>query len=153
MRRQATTIDEYFAVSEDFESDLREVDRIITRTAPDLKRQLFSGPSITMIGYGDMDWERDPGSGAWPLIGMAAQKRHIALYVAASKDGETLATHYADRLGRTNNGKSCIRFRRMSDIDADQLANAVLDAVAWAEVQEEEFGRNCAVPVDETGND
>ena len=79
---------------------------------------------------------------------MAAQKQHIALYVAAVKDGETLASHYGERLGKTHNGKNCIRFRRVSDIDAGELANAVRDAVAWAEVQEAEFGRNCATPVD-----
>jgi uncharacterized protein YdhG (YjbR/CyaY superfamily) len=79
---------------------------------------------------------------------MAAQKHHIALYVAAVKDGETLASHYEERLGKTHNGKNCIRFRRMADIDSEELANAVRDAVAWAEVQEERFGRNCAAPVD-----
>lgn len=147
MKLEADSIEEYFAAAGDREADLRRVDEVITDAAPELKRQLFTGPSITMIGYGEMDWERKSGSGVWPLIGMAAQKQHIALYVAAVKDGETLASHYEDRLGKTNNGKNCIRFRRMDDIDPSELANAVLDAVAWAEIQEEEFGRNCASPV------
>jgi hypothetical protein len=59
-----------------------------------------------------------------------------------------LAEHYRDTLGRTNNGKSCIRFRRASDVDLDVLAEAVRDAVAWAEVQTEKFGRACARPVE-----
>lgn len=147
MKLEASSIDEYFAAAGDREDDLRRVDEVISETAPGLKRQLFAGPSITMIGYGEMTWERASGSGVWPLIGMAAQKHYIALYVAAVKDGETLASHYEKRLGKTNNGKNCIRFRRMSDIDPVELANAVRDAVAWAEVQEEEFGRNCATPV------
>ena len=148
MRLEANSIEEYFEAAGDREDDLRRVDEIIREAAPELKRQLFSGPSITMIGYGEMGWERKSGSGVWPLIGMAAQKHHIALYVAAVKDGETLASHYEERLGRTHNGKNCIRFERTSDIDAAELANAVRDAVAWAEVQEEEFGRNCATPVE-----
>lgn len=148
MRLEAGTIEEYFVAAGDRAEDLRMVDRVITSVAPDLKRQLFVGSSITMIGYGEMDWERKSGSGVWPLIGMAAQKHHIALYVAAVKDGETLASHYEERLGKTHNGKNCIRFRRMADIDSEELANAVRDAVAWAEVQEERFGRNCAAPVD-----
>lgn len=152
MKLEAGTIEEYFAAAGDREEDLRRVDEVITDTAPELKRQLFSGPSITMIGYGEMSWERPSGSGVWPLIGMAAQKQHISLYVAAVKDDETLADHYRDRLGRTDNGKNCIRFRRMDDIDPAELANAVRDAVGWAEAQEERFGRSCAAPIDESGS-
>jgi hypothetical protein len=36
----------------------------------------------------------------------------------------------------------------MADIDPEELANAVSDAVAWAEVQETLYGRNCASPVE-----
>lgn len=148
MRLQAATIDEYFEAAEEKGNDLREIDRIITETVPGLKRQLFTGPSITMIGYGEMIWDRPSGSGVWPLIGLAAQKRHISLYVAAVKDGETLADHYTDRLGKTNNGKNCIRFKKLEDIDRSQLASAIREAVAWADIQEERFGRNCATPVE-----
>lgn len=147
MKLEAGSIEEYFAAAGEREHDLRQVDEVITKTAPGLKRQLFIGPSITMIGYGEMDWERKSGSGVWPLIGMAAQKHYIALYVAAVKEGETLPNHYRERLGKTNNGKNCIRFKRVTDIDAVELANAVEDAVAWAQVQEERFGRNCAAPL------
>lgn len=147
MKLEAGSVEEYFEAAQDRGDDLRAVDRVIRGAAPELKRQLFTGPSITMIGYGEMSWERPSGSGVWPLIGMAAQKQYISLYVAAVKDGETLADHYRDCLGRTNNGKNCIRFRRMSDIDPEELANAVRDAVAWAKAQEEMFGRNCAAPV------
>lgn len=147
MRLDARTVDGYFEAAGEKGADLREIDRIITLTAPDLKRQLFTGPSITMIGYGEMTWERPSGSGVWPLIGVAAQKHYISVYVAAVKDGETLAEHYTDKLGKTNNGKNCIRFKRMDDIDPRVLSEAVEDTVAWANAQEEGFGRNCATPV------
>jgi hypothetical protein len=35
----------------------------------------------------------------------------------------------------------------VSDIDPEELVNAVRDAVAGAEEQEVTFGRNCAVPI------
>jgi hypothetical protein len=149
MRLDATTIEEYFALAGDREADLRAVDRIIGEAAPGLERTLFVGPSITMIGYGSMEWTRSSGSGVWPVIGMALQKQYISLYVAAVKDGQMLAEHYTDRLGKTSNGKSCIRFRRLDDVDADELANAMADADSWAEAQEERFGRDCARPIDE----
>jgi hypothetical protein len=145
MRIDASTVEEYSAAG-DREDDLRAIDAIITETSPGLHRPLFVGPSITMIGYGEMDWDRPSGSGVWPVIGVAAQKQYISMYVAAAKDGETLAQFYSSRLGRTNNGKSCIRFRSVSDIDTAELANAVRDAATWAEEQEETFGRGCTAP-------
>lgn len=69
------------------------------------------------------------------------------MYAAAVKDGVTLAQRYQNRLGKTNNGKNCIRFVAVEVIDLDVFAEAVRDAVAWADRQEEMFGRNCARPV------
>jgi hypothetical protein len=50
-------------------ADLKAVDAVIREAAPNLVRRLFAGPSITMIGYGEMDWRTEPDSGLWPLIG------------------------------------------------------------------------------------
>lgn len=149
MKVEANTIEELFAASGVKEGDLRRIDRLIVETAPELKRQLFSGPSITMLGYGEMSWERKSGSGVWPLIGVAPQKHHISIYVAAEKDGTPLPEFYEERLGKVSLGKNCIRIKRMADVSEDELRNAVRDAVAWSAVQETMYGRNCAVPVSE----
>jgi len=79
----------------------------------------------------------------------AAKKGGINIYVAAKKDEVPLATIYKKRLGKTNNGRNCIRFKRLADISMDELRNAVLDAVEWGRVQETIYGRNCAQPVGE----
>lgn len=147
MKVQAQTIEELFVKSGEKEADMRAVDQLIVAAAPELKRQLFSGPSITMIGYGEMDWQSKSASGVWPLIGMAPQKDYISLYVAAEKDGVPLATLYRQRLGKTNNGKNCIRFRKLADVSEAELHQAVLDAVAWSAEQQRQYGRNCAQPV------
>ena len=149
MKVQANTIEELFATSGEKEADLRTLDKLIVKTAPQLKRQLFSGPSITMIGYGEMTWMNKSSSGVWPLIGVAPQKGSISIYVAAEKDGVPLATIYKKRLGKTNNGKNCIRFKRLADVSMNELRNAILDAVEWSKVQETIYGRNCAQPVEE----
>ena len=133
MRIEASTIEELFVAAGPREDELREIDRIITEAAPTLSRSLFATPSITMVGYGEIDWDPATESGHWPVIGLTAQKHHLAIYVAASKDGTPLAELYQSRLGKTNNGKGCIRFRRVGDIDVDELSNAVRDAVAWAD--------------------
>jgi hypothetical protein len=94
MKVHANTIEELFTASGEWEADLRQIDRLIVETAPSLKRQLFSGPSITMIGYGEMAWMNQSASGIWPLIGVAPQKNNLSIYVAAEKDGVPLAQLY-----------------------------------------------------------
>ncbi len=125
MRHDATTVGDLLARLEPGRrGDVEAVDRVIRGAAPELDRALYAGPTITMIGYGSMPWLSDSGSGTWPLIGMASQKQYISLYVAAQKDGQTLPQYYRERLGRTTNGKQCIRFRRVRDIDVAVLADA-----------------------------
>ena len=149
MKIQANTIEELFTASDEQEADMRALDKLIVKTAPKLKRQLFSGPSITMIGYGEMTWMNKSSSGIWPLISVAPQKGNISIYVAAEKGGVPLATIYKKRLGKTNNGKNCIRFKRLADVSMNELRNAILDAIEWSKVQETIYGRNCAQPVHE----
>lgn len=148
MKVHANTIEELLAGGGEHEADLRALDKLIVGTAPELNRQLFSGPSITMIGYGEMTWMNKSSSGVWPLISVAPQKRFISIYVAAEKDGVPLAMIYRKRLGRTHNGKNCIRFKRLADVSMDELRNAILDAIEWSQVQETIYGRNCAQPVE-----
>jgi hypothetical protein len=66
----------------------------------------------------------------WPLIALAAQKRHLSLYVCAVVDGEYLAESRADRLGKVSCGKSCIRFTSLDTVDTEALTALVRDAVA-----------------------
>ena len=66
----------------------------------------------------------------WPLIALAAQKRHLSLYVCAVVDGQYLAESRAERLGKVSCGKSCVRFTSIDKVDADELATLVRDAVA-----------------------
>ena len=65
-----------------------------------------------------------------PLIALAAQKRHLSLYVCAVVDGGYLAERRADRLGTVSCGKSCIRFTSLDRVDTGELAALVRDAVA-----------------------
>lgn len=54
---------------------------------------------------------------------------------------------YGNKLGRINNGKNCVRFRKFEDLDEASLASLIKDAVAAAAVQKRIYGRNCARPV------
>ena len=147
MKSEATTIEEYFTVTGDLGDDLRAIDEVIVATAPGLKRRLFIGRRITMIGYGEMSWEPASDAGLWPLIGVAAQEHHISVYIAAVKNGVALAEHHQDELGKTDNRENCFRFAAVDDIDLDVFAELVRDAVEWGELQEELFARRCARPI------
>lgn len=111
--------------------DLVAIDEAICAAAPELDRWLYRGPSITMLGYGTVPAGAGSGEGDWPLIGLAPQSGHVSVYVAGTVQGESIADHYQGRMGKTNNGVGCIRFRRWEGVDAEVFARAMRDVVAW----------------------
>jgi uncharacterized protein YdhG (YjbR/CyaY superfamily) len=100
--------------------------------APGVDRQLVPMGAGAMLGYRLMPYR--PRSArettTWPLIALAAQKRHVSLYVCAVVDGGYLVETRADRLGTVSCGKSCIRFTSLDKVDAEELGALVRDAVA-----------------------
>ena len=112
--------------------ELRRVDALVTAAAPGIDRQLVPVGASAMLGYGLMPYRprsaQEPTT--WPLLALAAQKRHLSLYVCAVLDGSYLAEARADRLGTVSCGKSCIRFTSLDKVDADELRALVRDAVA-----------------------
>ena len=114
------------------EEELRRADELVMAAAPGIDRQLVPVGSSAMLGYGLMPYRPKSAKETtmWPLIALAAQKRHLSLYVCAVVDGEYLAESRADRLGKVSCGKSCIRFTSIDALDTDELAALVRDAVA-----------------------
>ena len=114
------------------EEELRRADELVMAAAPGIDRQLFPTGSSAMLGYGLMPYKPRSAKETtrWPLIALAAQKRHLSLYVCAVVDGEYLAESRAGRLGKVSCGRSCIRFTSLDAVDTDELAALVRDAVA-----------------------
>jgi len=112
--------------------ELRRVDELVMAAAPGIDRQLVPMGSSAMLGYGLMPYRPKSAKETtlWPLIALAAQKRHLSLYVSAVVDGEYLAEARADRLGKVSCGRSCIRFTSLDAVDAGELRAVVRDAVA-----------------------
>src|SRR3954452_9774282 len=125
-------IDAWFAAAGNREQELRRVDALVTTAAPGIDRQLVPAGAGSMLGYGLIPYR--PRSARettmTPLIALAAQKRHLSLYVSAVVDGVYLAEARADRLGTVSCGRSCIRFTSLDKVDADELDAVVRDAVA-----------------------
>jgi hypothetical protein len=153
MRIEATTIEELIANAGPHGDTLAKLDGLLETVAPQLPRQLFSGPSITMIGYGELVWENMSSSGVWPVIAIAPQKHYVSIYVAAERDGQPLVQAYGKALGRVDLGKNCLRIKRFDDLDVNAVASMIRDAAERAMVQERIYGRDCARPVPRSRRD
>ena len=125
-------IDAWFDSAGARSGELRRVDEFVTAAAPGIDRQLVPMGSSAMLGYGLMPYRPRSAKETtmWPLISLAAQKRHLSLYVSAVVDGEYLAEQRAERLGDVSCGRSCIRFTSLDEVDAAELSALVRDAVA-----------------------
>ncbi|HEY3259174.1 MAG TPA: DUF1801 domain-containing protein [Pseudonocardiaceae bacterium] len=127
----AATHDEYIdALDEPRRSDLRALHDLIRTTVPDLQPTMEFG----MPGYGKYHYRYASGrEGDWMLVGMASNKNYISLYVTANTpDGRYVAEIFQPRLPKASIGKSCIRFKRLSDVDTDVLAELLRTAAAGA---------------------
>jgi len=142
MRVEASTIEELFEKSEKHEDLIRCIDSIIQKTAPRLKRQLFTGLSITMVGYGEMPAKTSSDEEIWPLIGLAPQKNSVNIYLAAEKDGVPLPQYHIDSFGKTAVGKNCIRIRSIKKLDPDIVKELVRETLLWADLKSNTYGRN-----------
>lgn len=120
--------DEYLdAVDEKRRPDVLALDALIREEAPGLDRVVQRG----MLGYGPFRYRYATGrEGEATLIGLAAQKRHLSLYVLCAVDGRYLAETYADRLPGASIGKSCVRFTALGKVDEQVLRELVAEAAA-----------------------
>ncbi|RBY86918.1 DUF1801 domain-containing protein [Blastococcus sp. TF02A-26] len=125
-------IEAWFAAAGEREDELRRVDALVTAAAPGIDRQLVGAGRGQMLGYGLMPYKPRSATVAtpWPVVALAAQKRHLSLYVCAVVDGGYIAEARAARLGKVSCGKSCVRFSSLDRVDADELAALVRDALA-----------------------
>jgi hypothetical protein len=124
MQRSSTPPDEFIASLPDgARDDVAVLDAQLARIFAGHERVLWDGPmwggtEQRIIGYGAYRFEgRSGASGDWFVIGLAAQKAHLSLYVSATEDGQYLAKRYADRLGKVKVGSANVTFKRLTDLD------------------------------------
>ena len=119
-RSDAATHDEYIErLDEPRRGEIRALHELIRRTVPELEPTMDFG----MLGYGKYHYRYASGrEGDWQLVGVASNKNYISLYVtAAAPDGGYLAESYKEQLPKASIGKSCIRFKRLGDVDQEVL--------------------------------
>ena len=120
---KAKTIEEYIAsIEEPRRSDVIELDKFIRKVAPTLTPHF----ATNMLGYGTFHYKSKSGrEGDWQVIGLASQKNYISIYLCAIVDGKYVAESFGKKLGNVDVGKSCIRFKKLSDIKLEVLEEAI----------------------------
>jgi uncharacterized protein YdhG (YjbR/CyaY superfamily) len=108
VHREATSPAAYrLAIAPPQRRVLEAIRDVVRRTAPEIKEG---------IRYGMLDY---PG-----LANLGAQKHHVALYVSPA----VLARHRKSFPG-VDSGKSCLRFRRLEQVDAAALQRLLRDVL------------------------
>jgi hypothetical protein len=65
-------------------------------------------------------------------VGLASQKNYISVYVCASDGKQYVAEKYKHKLPKASIGKSCIRFKKVSDIDLTVLREVIEEGARLA---------------------
>jgi hypothetical protein len=106
-------------------SDIAAIDRLIRKAAPRLKPFVHAG----MLAYGPMHYRYASGrEGDWFKIGLASNASYVSLYACVADEQGYVAERYRKLLPKANIGKSCVRFKRLADVDAEVLAKLVREA-------------------------
>lgn len=122
----AKSPEDYIAmIPEPRRAEMEQLHELIQKTVPNLEPHILSG----MIGYGTYHYQYASGrEGDWSLIAIANQKNYISVYVCCTDNGTYLADQYRDKLPKASIGKSCIRFKKLSDIDLEILNEIIKKA-------------------------
>ena len=136
MASDADTREDYIgALEQPRRGEIERLDELIRETLPGLEPHMRYG----MLGYGEYHYRYASGrEGDAAVIGLASNKRYISLYVTCGHDGAYIAERYAERLPKADIGKSCVRFKRIADVDLETVRELLRDA--------EEAGPMDAVP-------
>lgn len=120
---QVKTREEFFKVAGEHEAMIRELDALVQKAAPTFKPVIFGGVTGKWLGYGMRPYQsksmKEPGE--WPVISIANQKNYVSLYVISVENGEYAAEKYQKELGKVSVGKSCIRIKKLEDVNLDKL--------------------------------
>ena len=120
---KASTPAAYLAkLDEPRRTEVVALDALIRKTAPKLTPFVHSG----ILAYGPWHYKYSSGrEGDWFRIGVASNKNYISLYICAGDEKGYVAERYKDALPKANIGRSCVRFKRLSDLDLAALKRLI----------------------------
>ena len=113
------------SVPEARRGDVQALHDLVREVLPDLEVEGDAGG----IGYGPFHYRYASGrEGDAHIVSLVNRKAAISLYVLSAQGDAYLAERHADRLGKVAVGKSCIRIRRVADVDTEALGELLREA-------------------------
>lgn len=120
---KATSVDEYLAAIPPERSEaIHFLHAFIQKVSPSLKPHF----AYNMLGYGSFkcrNYKKEIIN--WPTVSLANQKNYISLYICAVQNGEYVVEKHKAELGKVSVGKSCIRFKKIEDLNLKALENVI----------------------------
>ena len=118
-KNEATSVEEYLLmVPADRKKEIDFLHAFIQKAVPKLKPYFASN----MIGYGSFYYlDSKKQKKDWPIISLASQKNYISIYVCTIIEDKAAAEKYKKDLGKLSKGVTCIRFKKMEEINLETL--------------------------------
>ncbi len=108
-------------------SETKKVFNLIKEEMPNDKPYIISG----IIGFRSGHYKTKSGrEGDWPLIALASRKNYISFYVCAAEGKEYIAEKYKNELPKASIGRSCIRFKKLEDVNENVLRKIIKEALS-----------------------
>jgi uncharacterized protein YdhG (YjbR/CyaY superfamily) len=126
---RAKSTKEYFEMlPEDRRKTMKFLHAFIRKNAPKLRPNFL----YNMPGYGSFPYKNHAKKTLdWPVIALASQKNYISVYICALEGREYIAEKYKNDLGHVSVGRSCIRFKKLEDLDFKTFKKVIQLAVKF----------------------
>ncbi len=118
-KNAATSVEEYLLmVPADRKETIDFLHDFIQKAVPKLKPYY----ATNMIGYGSFFYlDNKKQKREWPIVSLANQKNYISIYVCTIIEDKAEAEKFARELGKLSKGVSCIRFKKIEEINLETL--------------------------------
>lgn len=118
-KNEADSVEEYLLmVPDDRKKEIYFLHDFIQKAVPKLKPYFASN----MIGYGSFCYlDSKKQKKEWPIISLANQKNYTSIYVCTIVEDKDEAEKYKKELGKLSKGVTCIRFKKIEEINLETL--------------------------------
>lgn len=127
MQKTTADIESYLAsLPDEYKDDMMKLDKEISKVMKGETRDLWGGKfwggsEQSIIGYKDCNYTNSKKEIVkWFCVGLALQKNYISVYISAYKVKDHVA-----KLGKVKAGSSSISFKKLSDVNLDELLKLV----------------------------
>ena len=123
----AKTHEEYIEmVDEPKRSELLQLHNLISKSMPNQEQWIVSG----ILGFGKFHYKgKSKGcEGEWFRVGLAANKTGMSIYMCVGDKDGYLPEQAKERIGKATVGRSCIRFKKLSDINLPVVEELLIRA-------------------------